>query len=215
MRVATILVVDDHPALRLVIKAQLSCKCWGSAIFWKRTMARLQSKPPRQFQPDLAVLDLDIPRISGLDVIPRLKLIYPPIRILVISGQDQTTFAPRVRHAGAQGFVSKMQDMKEIVRCVEAVMASYTVFPEMRYERELPEVAQLADEERLARLSDKEIVILQLLARGFFNKAIGELLFLSNKTVSSHKTRIMGKLRVGSLVDLVDFARRYRLTPMQ
>lgn len=214
MRVATILVVDDHPALRLVIKAQLS-QVLGVSHILEADNGQAAIEAARQFQPDLAVLDLDIPRISGLDVIPRLKLIYPPIRILVISGQDQTTFAPRVRHAGAQGFVSKMQDMKEIVRCVEAVMAGYTVFPEMRYERELPKVAQLADEERLARLSDKEIVILQLLARGFSNKAIGELLFLSNKTVSSHKTRIMGKLQVSSLVDLVDFARRYRLTPMQ
>lgn len=211
---ATILIVDDHPALRLVIKAQLS-QVLGVSHILEADNGQTAIEAARQFEPDLAMLDLDIPRISGLDVIPRLKRIYPPIRILVVSGQDPAIFAPRVRQAGAQGFVSKMQDMKEIVRCVEGVMAGYTVFPEMRYERELPLFNQRADEERLALLSDKEIVILQMLVRGLSNKAIGELLFISNKTVSSHKTRIMGKLRATSLVDLVDFARRCRLTPAQ
>ncbi|AJG24435.1 response regulator transcription factor [Cupriavidus basilensis] len=211
---ATILIVDDHPALRLVIKAQLS-QVLGVGNILEADNGQTAIEAARQFEPDLAVLDLDIPRISGLDVIPRLKRIYPPIRILVISGQEQAIFAPRVRRAGAQGFVSKMQDMKEIVRCIEWVMAGYTVFPEMRYERELPLFNQLADEERLALLSDKEIVILQMLVRGLSNKAIGELLFISNKTVSSHKTRIMGKLQATSLVDLVDLARRCRLTPAQ
>ncbi|MCP3019827.1 response regulator [Cupriavidus basilensis] len=211
---ATILIVDDHPALRLVIKAQLS-QVLGVSHILEADNGQTAIEAARQFEPDVAVLDLDIPRISGLDVIPRLKRIYPPIRILVISGQDQAVFAPRVRRAGAQGFVSKLQDMKEIVRCVEWVMAGYTVFPEMRYERELPLFNERADEERLALLSDKEIVILQMLVRGLSNKAIGELLFISNKTVSSHKTRIMGKLRATSLVDLVDLARRCRLTPSQ
>lgn len=211
---ATILIVDDHPALRLVIKTQLS-QVLGVSNIVEADNGQAAIEAARQFEPDLAILDLDIPRISGLDVIPRLKLIYAPIRILVISGQDQATFAHRVRQAGAQGFVSKVQDMKRIVRCVEAVMAGYTVFPEMRYERELPQVTLRADDERLALLSDKEIVVLQLLVRGLSNKAIGELLFISNKTVSSHKTRIMGKLQVNSLVDMVDFARRCRLTPAQ
>ncbi|NUA27599.1 response regulator [Cupriavidus basilensis] len=211
---ATILIVDDHPALRLVIKAQLS-QVLGVSHILEADNGQTAIEAARQFEPDVAVLDLDIPRISGLDVIPRLKRIYPPIRILVISGQDQAVFAPRVRRAGAQGFVSKMQDMKEIVRCVEWVMAGYTVFPEMRYERELPQLNQRPDEDRLALLSDKEIVILQMLVRGLSNKAIGDLLFISNKTVSSHKTRIMGKLRATSLVDLVDLARRCRLTPSQ
>ena len=211
---ATILIVDDHPALRLVIKAQLS-QVLGVSHILEADNGQTAIEAARQFEPDVAVLDLDIPRISGLDVIPRLKRIYPPIRILVISGQDKAVFAPRVRRAGAQGFVSKLQDMKEIVRCVEWVMAGYTVFPEMRYERELPLVNQRSDEERLALLSDKEIVILQMLVRGLSNKAIGELLFISNKTVSSHKTRIMGKLRATSLVELVDLARRCRLTPSQ
>jgi len=84
--VATILIVDDHPALRLVIKAQLS-QVLGVSHILEADNGQTAIEAARQFEPDVAVLDLDIPRISGLDVIPRLKRIYPPIRILVISGQ--------------------------------------------------------------------------------------------------------------------------------
>lgn len=88
---ATILIVDDHPALRLVIKAQLS-QVLGVGNILEADNGQTAIEAARQFEPDLAVLDLDIPRISGLDVIPRLKRIYPPIRILVISGQEQAIF---------------------------------------------------------------------------------------------------------------------------
>src|SRR6185437_8406991 len=85
----------------------------------------------RQHAPSLAILDLDIPRISGLDVIPRLKLVHPSIRVLVLSGHDPATFAPRAMRCGVHGFVGKSQEMKEIMRGVEAVLAGYTVFPVM------------------------------------------------------------------------------------
>ncbi|MNL55458.1 Virulence factors putative positive transcription regulator BvgA [compost metagenome] len=65
--------------------------------------------------------------------------------------------------------------------------------------------------DRLNRLSDKEIVIMQMLARGMSNKEIGEALFISNKTVSTHKTRIMGKLEVHTLLELIDFARQCQI----
>jgi two-component system response regulator EvgA len=65
----------------------------------------------RQYARDVVIIDIDIPKINGLDVIPRLRAIQPSVRILVISGQDQNTFAPRARHAGAQGFVSKTQEL--------------------------------------------------------------------------------------------------------
>jgi len=65
-----------------------------------------------------------------------------------------------------------------------------------------------SDEELLRSLSDKELLVLQMLARGMTNKAVADSLYISNKTVSTHKTHIMQKLRVGTLVELVDFARR-------
>lgn len=208
---ATILVIDDHPAFRLVIKMQLM-QLLGVENVIEADNGQTAVEMARLHTPDLAILDLDIPRISGLDVIPRLKLAHPSIRLLVLSGHDAATFAPRAMRSGVHGFVGKTQEMKEVMRGVEAVLAGYTVFPVTSSGSGVASHAgAVSEEDKLGLLSDKEIVILQMLAKGMSNKAIGDVLFISNKTVSSHKTRIMQKLGVRSLVELIDLARRCRI----
>jgi two-component system response regulator EvgA len=210
-KMSTILVIDDHPAFRMVIKMQLM-QLLGVEEVIEADNGQTAVEMARQHAPSLAILDLDIPRISGLDVIPRLKLVHPSIRVLVLSGHDPATFAPRAMRCGVHGFVGKSQEMKEIMRGVEAVLAGYTVFPVMATGGMVPAVNVAADEdERVRLLSNKELVILQMLSKGMSNKAIGDALFVSNKTVSSHKTRIMQKLCVKSLVELIDLARRCRI----
>ncbi|NKJ50368.1 DNA-binding response regulator [Burkholderia sp. SG-MS1] len=208
---STILVIDDHPAFRMVIKMQLM-QLLGIEEVIEADNGQTAVELARQHTPKLAILDLDIPRISGLDVIPRLKLAHPPIRMLVLSGHDPATFAPRAMRCGVHGFVSKSQEMKEIMRGVEAVLAGYSVFP-VTTASGLPPAhgASVDEEERVRLLSDKELVILQMLSKGMSNKAIGDALFISNKTVSSHKTRIMQKVGAKSLVELIDLARRCRI----
>lgn len=203
---ATILIVDDHPAVRVVLKTHLS-QVLGVTHVLEADNGQAAVEIVRQYAPDVVILDLDIPRINGLDVIPRIKAIQPTVRILVISGQDQNTFAPRARQAGANGYVSKTQELPEIVRCVESVLAGYSVMPDLGSGR----IEALDEAGRLSSLSDKELVIMQMLAKGMTNKQIGEVLFISNKTVSTHKTRIMEKLGSRSLVDVIDFARRHHI----
>lgn len=202
---ASILIVDDHPAMRLVLKAQLAARLCMDTVF-EASSGREALAITRAHAPDMVVLDLDIPHMSGLDVAPRLLAVQPGIRILVVSGQDPAVFAPRAGRAGAMGFVSKSQPLDEIVRCVESVLAGYTVFP-VPWRRSRPE----EDEARLHTLSDREVVVLRMLASGLSNKAIANTLFLSNKTISAYKSRLMAKLKVASLVELIDFARRCRL----
>jgi two-component system response regulator EvgA len=212
---ATVLIVDDHPAFRLVIKIHL-LQLLGVSDVIEAENGQTAVEMARQHMPDLAILDLDIPRINGLEVISRLKLAHPGVRVLILSGQDASTFASRAMRAGALGFVGKSQEMKEIMRGVEAVLAGYTVFPMNSGGAGMSGAASSAHEEdKLKLLSDKELMILQLLSKGMSNKVIGDVLFISNKTVSSHKTRIMKKLRVKSLVEMIDFARRCRISLAQ
>jgi two-component system, NarL family, response regulator EvgA len=211
---SSVLIIDDHPAFRLVIKLQLM-QLLGIEEVIEADNGQTAVEMARQHTPKLAILDLDIPRISGLDVIPRLKLVHPPIRVLVLSGHDPATFAPRAMRSGVHGFVGKSQEMKEIMRGVEAVLAGYTVFPVTASGGVVPSIGTEHDEERVRLLSDKELVILQMLSKGMSNKAIGDALFISNKTVSSHKTRVMQKLGAKSLVELIDLARRCRIASTQ
>ncbi|MEM5429690.1 response regulator transcription factor [Cupriavidus oxalaticus] len=204
----TILIVDDHPAMRLILKTHL-LQVLGVDEVLEADNGQSALELVRARMPDLVLLDLDIPRSSGLDVAPRLRAIHPQVRLLVVTALDPAVFVSRAWQAGAQGFVSKTQDLKEILRAVESVLAGYTVFPAMG--RDGSRHAVSADDEMLCRLSDKELVVLQMLARGMSYKAISASLFISNKTVSSYKARIMAKLQVSSLVELVDFARRCHL----
>ena len=208
----TVLVVDDHPAFRLVIKTHLM-QLLGVSVVVEAENGQAAVEMARQQLPDLAILDLDIPRINGLDVIPRLRLAHSPIRVLVLSGQDPAAFAPRAMRSGAQGYVGKSQDMKEIMRGVEAVLAGYTVFPMTAGGAGMAASAVATDEEdKLRALSDKELMILQMLSKGMSNKSIGDALFMSDKTVSTYKSRIQEKLGLSSLAALIEFASLQKLT---
>jgi two-component system, NarL family, response regulator EvgA len=207
----TILIVDDHPAFRLVIKTHLS-QLLGVFDVFEAENGQTAVEIARQQLPDLAILDLDIPRINGLDVIPRLKLAHAGIRVLVLSGQDPSIFAPRSMRSGAQGFVGKSQEMKEIMRAVEAVLAGYTVFPMSLNAPGMGSSSPAGEEQdKLKLLSDKELMILQMLAKGMSNKTIGDALFISDKTVSTYKSRIQEKLGVSSLAGLIEFATLQKL----
>jgi len=130
----------------------------------------------------------------------------------VLSGQYPSTFAPRAMRAGAQGFVGKSQEMKEIMRGVEAVMAAYTVFPMNIGAAGTGPISAVGDEEeKLKLLSDKELMILQMLSKGMSNKTIGDALFISDKTVSTYKGRIQEKLGLSSLAGLIEFATMQKL----
>ncbi|MEW6344936.1 MAG: response regulator transcription factor [Paraburkholderia sp.] len=205
-----ILIVDDHPAFRLVMKIHL-LQLLGVAEVIEAENGQAAVEMARQNAPDLAIIDLDIPRINGLDVIPRLRLAHASVRVLVLSGQDPSTFAPRAMRSGAQGFVGKSQEMKEIMRGVEAVLAGYSVFPMNSGMGMSASNALLDEEDRLKQLSDKELMILQMLSKGMSNKTIGEALFISDKTVSTYKGRIQEKLGLSSLAALIEFASLQKL----
>lgn len=206
----TVLIVDDHPVTRLVLKTQLA-NLLGVAKVLEADNGQAAVEVVRKERPDLVVLDLDLPGMGGLEVIPRLRALHPRIRILVFSGQSAAVYGRRIMELRADGFVSKTEDVSEILRAVEMVMAGYRVFPEIAG-RASPSLADKDEEARLRQLSNKEILVLGLLVKGQSNQTIGEALHISSKTVSSHKVNLMKKLRVSSLVELVDLARRFHLT---
>jgi len=205
-----VMIVDDHPALRLVIKTHLTQVANIEDVV-EAGNGQEAVELTRQYLPDLAILDLDIPRINGLDVIPRLRLAHPHIRVMILSGHDTPTFVQRAVRAGAQGFVSKTQDISEIVRGVEAILSGYSVFPVTSGTIVAPLVGELNEQAKLELLSDKELIVLQMLSKGMSNKSIGEALFMSDKTVSTYKARLREKLGLSSLAGMIEFATHHKL----
>lgn len=207
----TVIIVDDHPAIRLAVRHALEAtgqlEVVGESGDGPAGLALV-----RELKPDLVILDLDLPRLSGLDLIERVKKTHPGTRLLVLSAQQESIFASRTAQAGANGFMSKNENMQAVVLAAQTVLAGYNMFPSTANASYSKAKIGVQPDALLRSLSDRELTVLQYLARGMSNKEIAETLLISNKTISSYKTRIFEKLGISTVVELVDFTRAHRLT---
>ncbi|HGT2707506.1 response regulator transcription factor [Pseudomonas aeruginosa] len=203
-----ILIVDDHPVIRMAMKMLLEAE--GHQIVGDTDNGVDAISLGRELKPDLVILDIGIPRLDGLEVISRLMVLALPLKILVLTGQSASLFALRSMQAGAAGFVCKQGGLAELVTAVNAVASGYSYFPSSAM-RPVQQGAYSDDVELLGRLSDREVSVLQYLSQGYSNKQISEQMFISNKIVSTYKARLLLKLNAGSLVDLIEFAKRNTL----
>ncbi|HHN4206536.1 TPA: response regulator [Pseudomonas aeruginosa] len=203
-----ILIVDDHPVIRMAMKMLLEAE--GHQIVGDTDNGVDAISLGRELKPDLVILDIGIPRLDGLEVISRLMVLALPLKILVLTGQSASLFALRSMQAGAAGFVCKQGGLAELVTAVNAVASGYSYFPSSAM-RPVQQGAYSDDVELLGRLCDREVSVLQYLSQGYSNKQISEQMFISNKTVSTYKARLLLKLNAGSLVDLIEFAKRNTL----
>ncbi|MDE3737022.1 MULTISPECIES: response regulator transcription factor [Pseudomonas] len=202
------LIVDDHPVIRMAVRMLLERN--GMDVVGEADNGVDAMQLIRQHEPDIVILDIGIPRLDGLNVISRIRALGLDSHVLVLTSQPAESFSQRCFLAGAKGFVSKEEDLQNLLTAINAISAGFTVFPSSTLNGgQLP---SLSEGELVERLSNQELMVLQYLATGLSNKEIGERMLLSNKTVSTYKTRIQQKLNLGSLLELIEFARRNDLT---
>ncbi|MFJ3076149.1 MULTISPECIES: response regulator transcription factor [Pseudomonas] len=201
-----VLVVDDHPFIRASVCMQLRQD--QHEVVGQADNGVDAVRLARECSPDIVILDLLIPGLDGLEVISRIKGLERPCKLLVLTSQPAENYSLRCMKAGASGFVSKTDDLVALSKAVVAVLSGYTFFPAVALSTVNRRELEDDEAQSIARLSDRELVILQQLAKGMSNKAIGEAMLLSNKTISTYKARLIEKLKVASLIDLADFARR-------
>lgn len=203
----SIVVVDDHPLMRMAVRVMLEGE--GHSILAEADNGVDALEVIRKLLPDLIVLDLSIPRMDGLSVIAYLKEIGISSKVLILTSGDSRNFAIRALQAGAHGFVCKDDNLDELVGAVKAVLSGYNYFPANTIQM-LRDNTDAASQEsvKLGQLSDREITVLKLLARGLGNQVIAAQLIISHKTVSTYKVRLQRKLNVDNLIDLVELAKR-------
>ncbi|PXW16009.1 response regulator transcription factor [Paraburkholderia caballeronis] len=190
-----IVVVDDHPIVVKMLSNVLNAdyELVGESGDGEEALHLVQT-----LKPDLVILDLELPKLDGLSVIRAIRAKHPETRVLVLSAKPEQVMANHTRIAGANGYVSKSRGIEELCSVVRAVLLGYDCFP-----------AGSCDGGRdvaLNGLSPREIEVLQYLARGMSNKSIAARLGLSDKTVSTYKTRVLDKLGVSSLAALIEYA---------
>lgn len=204
-----VIIVDDHPVICMAVSFLLSRE--GYQVVGETDNGLDALTLTRQLKPDLVILDIGIPRLDGLEVVMRLNRLDDIPKVLILTSQPPETFASRCMQAGAAGYVSKSENLSELLNALTAIKSGYTFFPRLAVNSVNPRDHQSTEQELIDSLSDRELTVLRKLASGFSNKEIGDEMLLSNKTISTYKTRIIEKLQVRTLVDLIDIAKRHSL----
>jgi len=203
------LVVDSHPLIRAAVVMILGQEQFNVIGETNNGADALQLV--KNLQPDLLVLDIAIAKLDGLEVIRRIRKLELRVKILILTSQPAPLYANRCRMLGAAGFISNLGDPIELRRALGTVMSGYTVFPVLEADSANLHSFESTERHLIAKLSDREVIILKKLALGMNNLEIGKALILSNKTISAHKMRLMTKLKASSQVALAELAKRNKL----
>ncbi len=160
-----------------------------------------------ELKPDVAIIDIAMPHVDGIEATRRIKELCPGIGVLILSAYDDDQFVFSLLEAGAAGYLLKDVHGRELVDAVRAVHAGESVLHPSIARKVLNRFVSRAEKikrrEPLETLSQREKEILRLATRGLSNKDIAEQLFLSVRTVQGHLTHIFNKLQVGSRTEAV------------
>jgi two-component system nitrate/nitrite response regulator NarL len=198
--------VDDHPVVRKGIGCCLARQdhllIVGEAADGLEAMAKA-----REILPDIVLLDIDLPQMSGLAVAEALRKELPSIKVLILSGYQRAEYLPRILQSGARGYMLKEAPPEELVKAIETVNAGECYFS--------PEMARLALNQVVqgngngtdaVGLTNREKEVLIQVAGGYCNKEIATNLKVGVRTVETHRERIMRKLAIHSVAGLTRFA---------
>ena len=215
MKKIQILIVDDHPLARFGIRNQLKdvedFTVVGEAEDGEEALAKV-----RDLRPDLVILDLFIPIISGFEVAKLVRRDYPNSHVLILTAYEQEDYLHQALEFGAEGYLLKSAEKEELIAAVRAVLKGEKAFSPRINEvivkgfltrREQPKTSQPPS----VLLTAREKEILELVSRGLTNQQIALKLFISSRTIDTHRTNIMHKIGVHDVAHLVRYAIEHEL----
>jgi DNA-binding NarL/FixJ family response regulator len=204
-----VLIVDDHPIVRAGLRRLLTAEPEievREAATGKEALVQV-----REYRPDLVVLDLNLPGVGGLEVIARLKLDDPAVRVLVLTMHDNAIYVTRALQAGASGYVSKNAPPDELLEAMRRVAAGRN-YIEHDIAQELALLNIRTPAHLLNDLSRRDIEILRLLGEGRSLSQIADTIGISYKTVANNCAQIKTKLGVTRTAELIRIAVLYGIS---
>ncbi len=201
-----ILLVDDHQVLRDGLRALLDGEPGLSVIGEAGTGASGLTLLAER-KPDLLVVDLGLPDISGLEVIAQARAAYPALKIIVLSMHVSREFVAKAIEVGCDGYVPKSSAHTSLLEAIRAVQGGDRyLHPKAATALVESLVKANTEAEQLALLSEREVDVMRMTAMGFSGREIGEQLYISAKTVDTYRQRAMEKLGLQHKADMVRFA---------
>jgi two-component system response regulator EvgA len=165
-----VLIVDDHPVIRLAVRMLMERHGYEVIAETDNGVDALQLA--REHLPDIVILDIGIPKLDGLEVIARLSAMTLPFKVLILTSQAPGHFSMRCMQAGAAGYVCKQQDLTELLSAIKAVLSGYSYFPNQALHTVRSSMGNASEADMVDRLSGREMMVLQQLARGKTNKEL-------------------------------------------
>jgi two-component system response regulator NreC len=205
-----VLVADDHTILRQGIKALLdnqeSIEVIGEAKDGREALAIIE-----ETLPDVILMDIAMPGLNGLEATRRIKKKFPRMKVLVLTMYTNEEYIFQILNAGANGYLVKETAFQDLISAIKAVYKNEAFMSPSISKKVINSYIKKAqdDEEQTCEiLTTREREILQLIAEGNSSKKIAELLFISPKTVETHRTHIMDKLNIHNRTGLIKYAIR-------
>ena len=207
-----ILIADDHELIRRGVRTLLEAEP-GWKVVAEASDGQEAFEKAKETKPEIVVLDIGMPRLSGLEAARRLKRTLPQIKVLILTMHDSERLAWEVLNAGALGYVTKSDTARDLIIAIEALRRDKTFFTP-KVDRIILDSflnggsSKRAKEMQGEQLTSRQREIVQLLAEGKTSKEVSALLNLSVKTVETHRANIMRRLSCHSVSDLVRYAVR-------
>jgi len=210
--IMNVLLADHHPVFRRGIKSLMKdnkrLRFSGKIEDGQMLLSGIE-----EHKPDLLILEIDLPNSSGAGALRDLRSHFPDLKILIVSYHPEEIYALSSIKAGANGYISKTKSSKAIKKAIETVIKGETFLSDSIREA-MDSKARTGKSVilRYKKLSAREIEVLNLISRGKRNKDISEILNINEKTVSTYKTRLLKKLNVDNIADLINQSRLLQIT---
>lgn len=205
-----VLIADNHPIVRMGVQQVLETATGFQVVGSVSTTEELFEKLEKT-TPNVVMLEMDIPQINGIATLRKIKKEYPDVKVLMYSGQSEDVYALSTIRAGAFGYLSKASDIDYIISAVKKVSDGNMFITNELAQRLAFDEGTQKPRRFFRKLSSREVEVLKLLASGKRNKDVAEGLDLNEKTVSTYKARLMKKLNVDNMVDLLQQAKALEL----
>lgn len=204
---STIVVADRHALMRYSIKRLLEQS--GHTVVAETENGQEALNMVNRLEPHLLILEIDLPKIHGLDVISLLTFGNCSSKILAFTASDAENYLIRCLKAGASGFVSKTAELSEIQCAIKDLLRGKSHFPYITQKMQQAINHNYSSySTKPVTLTRRETDILALLAKGLNNQEIAKLLMISHKTASAYKLRLLYKFNTSNLLGMIDAARR-------
>ena len=206
-----VLLAEDHQVVRQSIRLYLEGK--GVDIVGEAANGREAVEMVRELQPDVVIMDIHMPELTGIEATRRIRHEYDDARILVLTAYNEPSYIYALLDAGADGYILKTAELSELFKALEDVAAGGRAFDAelirkaKAYRQSQMDIAEL--------LTDREVEVLTQVARGLTNKEIGRELFVSDRTIQGHLQNVYQKLGVDTRTEAVTKALSLQLISLE